>query len=435
MRSNDSLGDIPITTETPKASMRLHWQRRSLQLFTIVVAILIPVTGLFRIDPIAGAFVVLDRQIWWSDFFLVFGFWLMVASGLVLLYSTVGTAFCGWSCPQNSLSEWANYLTQKLLGKRAEVSLTGEKMQVGANKNKWSNWSILGISFLIAAMFFALIPLFYFYSPAVIWSFVTFQQDERLAESLHFIYFVFVAVIFLDIAFIRHFWCRFMCIYKVWQHGFKTQHTLHVAYDDSRSELCEKCNYCVTHCFLELDPRQTEIYDSCINCGECITACNNLQAKKGRPGLLSFRIGDREATRLGLLKTRLSSLSSRVHWTMPFALLGIVMFVWGLISYERYHLAVYRADTMHGAQISDYRVAVSNKLYEPAALDITLDGLDSSMYQLDQTQARFDSVGRVDLQLHIKEGLPAGVHSFLVHAQSPGGWKDSYRIQHFVASK
>ena len=435
MRSNDSLGGIPITTETPKASMRLHWQRRALQLFTIVVAILIPVTGLFRIDPIAGAFVVLDRQIWWSDFFLVFGFWLMIASGLVLLYSTVGTAFCGWSCPQNSLSEWANYLTQKLLGKRAEVSLTGEKMKVGENKNRWTNWSILGICFLSAAMFFALIPLFYFYPPAVVWSFATFQQDERLAESLHFIYFVFVAVIFLDIAFIRHFWCRFMCIYKVWQHGFKTKHTLHVAYDDSRSELCEKCNYCVSHCFLELDPRQTEIYDSCINCGECITACNNLQAKKGRPGLLSFKIGDREATRAELLKTRLSSLSSRVHWTLPFALLGIAMFVWGLVSYERYHLAVYRADTMHGAQISDYRVAVSNKLYQPAELDITLEGLDSSMYQFDQTKAQFYGVGRIDLKLHIREGLPAGIHSFLVHAKSPDGWKDSYRIQHFVAKK
>jgi len=435
MRSNDSLGGIPIAVEGPKSSMRLHLQRRALQLFTIVIALLIPITGLFRIDPIAGAFVILDRQIWWSDFFLVFGFWMVVASGLILLYSTVGTAFCGWSCPQNSMSEWANYLTQKLLGKRAEVSLTGEKMKVGANKNKWTNWSLLGISFLAAAMFFALIPLFYFYSPNVIWSFITFQQDERLAGSLHFIYFVFVAVIFLDIAFIRHFWCRFMCIYKVWQHGFKTRQTLHVAYDVSRSELCEKCSYCVTHCFLELDPRKTEIYDSCINCGECITACNNLQAKNGRAGLLSFKIGDRDATKTGLLKTRLSSLSSRVHWTIPFALLGIVMFVWGVMSYERYHLAVYRADTMHGSQISDYRVAVSNKLYEPVSVDISVDGLDSSQYQLEKSKAEFDNAGRVDLELHIKDGLPSGIHSFLVRAKSADGWSSNYRIQHFVARK
>ena len=435
MRSNDSLSSIPIAVEPPKASMRLHWQRRGLQLLTIAVALIIPISGLFRIDPIAGAFVVLDRQIWWSDFFLVFGFWLMMASALVLLYSTVGTAFCGWSCPQNSLSEWANYLTHKLLGKRADVSLNGEKMQVGANKNRWLNWTTLGVSFFVAAMFFAVIPLFYFYSPSVVWSFVTFQQDERLASSLHYIYFIFVLVIFLDIAFIRHFWCRFMCIYKVWQHGFKTKHTLHIAYDQTRSELCEKCNYCVTHCFLDLDPRATNIFDSCINCGECITACNNLQARKGRIGLLSFRIGEEEASRFQLLKTRLSSLSSRVHWTIPFAVLGLGMFIWGLASYERYHLAVYRADTMHASQISDYRIAVSNKHYDAAQLSIKIEGLEPSSYELEKTVAEFGTVGRVDLQLHVRDSLSPGLHSFLVHASAVDGWEDRYRVQHFVAQK
>jgi polyferredoxin len=435
MSSNNSIKSIPIKIEPPVASMRMHWQRRAMQVATIIVAILIPVSGLFRIDPIAGAFVVIDRQIWWSDFFLVFGFWLVLASGLVLLYSTVGTAFCGWSCPQNSISEWANHLTRKLLGKRAEVSLEGESMKVGQDKNKWLNWVVLGVSFFAAAMFFALIPLFYFYSPSVIWSFVTFQQDDRLAASLHYIYFIFVLVIFLDIAFIRHFWCRFMCIYKVWQHGFKTSQTLHVDYDESRSDLCDKCNYCVTHCFLDLDPRQTEIYDTCINCGECITACNNLQAKKGLKGLLSFKIGDREASRLSILKTRLSSLSSRVHWTLPVAVLGLIMFFWGLASYERYHLSVYRADTLQGAQINDYRIAVSNKLYQAANVAIEIVGLDSDQYHLENSQALFEDVGRIDLNIHILQGLSPGLHPFLVKATSEDGWKDSFRIQHFVASK
>ena len=435
MSSNNSIKSIPIKIEPPVASMRMHWQRRAMQIATIAIAILIPVTGLFRIDPIAGAFVVIDRQIWWSDFFLVFGFWLVLASGLVLLYSTVGTAFCGWSCPQNSLSEWANHLTRKLLGKRAEVSLEGEAMKVGSDKNNWVNWVVLGASFLIAAMFFALIPLFYFYSPSVIWSFVTFQQDERLANSLHYIYFIFVLVILLDIAFIRHFWCRFMCIYKVWQHGFKTKQTLHVDYDESRSDLCEKCNYCVTQCFLDLDPRQTEIYDTCINCGECITACNILQAKKGLKGLLSFKIGDREASKLSILKTRLSSLSSRVHWTLPVAAVGLAMFVWGLIDYERYHLSVYRADTLHGAQINDYRIAVSNKLYRATNVAIEIVGLDPDQYELEKTQVVFDDVGRIDLQIHVKQGMPPGLHPFVVKATSKDGWSDSFRIQHFVASK
>jgi len=435
MSSNDSIKGIPIKIAPSAASMRLHWQRRAMQIATILIAILIPVTGLFRIDPIAGAFVVIDRQIWWADFFIVFGFWLVLASGLVLLYSTVGTAFCGWSCPQNSLSEWANHLTRKLLGKRAEVSLDGEAMKVGRSKNKWINWTVLGVSFFVVAMFFALIPMFYFYSPAVIWSFVTFQQDERLADSLHYIYFIFVLVIFLDIAFIRHFWCRFMCIYKVWQHGFKTQQTLHVAYDSMRADLCEKCNFCVTQCFLDLDPRKTDIYDTCINCGECITACNNLQARKGQRGLLSFKIGDQNASRLSLLKTRLSSLSSRVHWTIPVAVIGLAMFVWGLMSYESYHLSVYRADTLQGVQINDYRIALSNKRYQAASVSLEVVGLEPQQYQLEKAQASFDSIGRIDLKMHINQGLSPGLHAFIVKANSNDGWSDSFRVQHFVATR
>lgn len=432
MSGSNSLSSIPVNVEPSKAGFKLHWQRRAFQLLFIAVLILIPVTGLLRIDPIAGAFVVLDHQIWWSDFFVVFGLWMLVASSLVLLYSLVGTAFCGWACPQNTLSEWANQLTHKLLGKRAQIELDGAKMQIASRKNRWLNWMVLGSLILAVSMLFALIPLLYFYSPEVIWSFITFQHDERLAASLHYIYFIFVSITFIDVAFIRHFWCRFMCVYKVWQHGFKTKQTLHIHYDDSRSQDCVKCNYCQRACFIGIDPRKTNEYDSCINCGECITACNNMHAKQNQPGLLTFKIGDQQATKFAMLSMKLSSLSSRVHWTLPFAALGLLMFVWGLVSYDPYHLAVYRADKLHGAEIRDYRVAVSNKIYGDAALTVSIEGLNPDQYQLSNETVRFEHAGRADLQLHINANLAAGIHSFLVHVEAEDGWKDSYRVQHFV---
>src|ERR1700693_6326325 len=74
----------------------------------------------------------------------------------------------GVACRQNSLAEWANHMTHKLLGKRAEVSLTGEAPKVAAAKNKILNWTLLGLSFLSAAMLFALLPLLYFYPPDVV---------------------------------------------------------------------------------------------------------------------------------------------------------------------------------------------------------------------------------------------------------------------------
>ncbi|MDT8384027.1 MAG: 4Fe-4S dicluster domain-containing protein [Gammaproteobacteria bacterium] len=429
MSRNDSLSQIPIIVEPANSGMRFHWRRRLTQFLFIAIAIIIPVSGLLRIDLVTGAFVVLDRQIWWADFFLIFGLWMLLASGMVMLYSTVGTAFCGWACPQNTLSEIANEWTYRLLGKRADVSVSGDRMKVAASKNRFINWLLLGLILLAMSMLLAFIPLFYFYPPDVIWSFVTFRDDERLADSLHYIYFICMLVVLVDVSFIRHFWCRFMCVYRVWQHGFKTHQTLKLAYDESRAAQCEKCNYCSTVCFIGLDPRNTDMYDSCINCGECVDACNTLQAKKGESGLLSFTKG---ATETHKSKRNLASMSLRMRWTLPFSALGLGMFIWGLVSYDYYHLAVYRADQQFATSIRDYRIAVSNKLYRNAELKVSIEGIAADKYSLSDNVARFDSAGRIDLMLHMKPNVPPGLHSFLVHVNAMDGWHTAYRVQHFV---
>lgn len=199
MSTNKALGEIPVVIESRKPTNKLHWQRRAFQLSVMALLVIIPMSGLFRIDPIQGAFVILDRQIWFSDFGIVFGFWVAVACLLAMLYSVMGTVFCGWACPQNTMSEWANRMTHKLLGKRADVSLDGTPMQLSAAKNNTLNWTILillsaGVSALVA-----LIPLFYFYEPMLIWKFVSFQYDPGLAPSLHWIYTIFFLVILVDI--------------------------------------------------------------------------------------------------------------------------------------------------------------------------------------------------------------------------------------------
>jgi hypothetical protein len=181
--------------------------------------------------------VVLDRQIWFADFFLIAGLWIMLASALVMLYSVAGTVFCGWVCPQNILSEWANFVTRKFLGRRAKVNMDGSAPLVATTKDKALNWICCwACRCSRPRSSSAIVPLFYFYPPATVWSFVTWRADPRLAGSLHYIYFVFVLIILLDVAFIRHFWCRFACVYRVWQHSFRTRETLHVSYDASRAD-------------------------------------------------------------------------------------------------------------------------------------------------------------------------------------------------------
>jgi polyferredoxin len=426
-----ALSRIPVKVVgggTPPADF--HRKRRAVQFASIALAILIPATGLFRIDPAAGAMVIFDRQIWFSDFFLVAGFWILLASAMVMLYSVAGTVFCAWVCPQNSLAEWANKLTHRLLGKRANVSLEGDAPIVAAAKDKLLNWLLLACAFLAAAMFFALIPLFYFYPPDVVWSFITLRADDRLAPSLHYIYGVCVLIVLLDIAVIRHFWCRFACIYRVWQHSFKTKQTLHIAYDRSRSDECERCNYCVSACFIDLDPRQTAVYDSCINCGECVDACDRIHAKEAVPGLLRFELGERAGAQ-SKFRTAAVSLASRMRWVAALASLGAAASAWGFWTYEPYHLAVYRSEQQSGPGVHSYRIAVSNKLYRSAKLSVRIRGLDPRSYRLSSEDVSLTAAGRDSVILSLSPDMPHGLHSFFVDASAPGGWKSSFQVQHF----
>lgn len=66
----------------------------------------------------------LGHQLWWSNIFFVLGLRIMIATALIITYMTIGTVWCGWSCPQNTVSEWVNNLTHRLLGKRANVDKT-----------------------------------------------------------------------------------------------------------------------------------------------------------------------------------------------------------------------------------------------------------------------------------------------------------------------
>ena len=434
-RSNapGTLAGIPIKVlGSGPSAPDFHRRRRLLQAASIVLAVLVPASGLFRIDPVAGAIVVLDHQIWFSDFFIIAGFWIMLASAMVMLYSVAGTVFCGWVCPQNTLAEWANNLTHRLLGKRAEVSLDGAAPIVAAAKNRALNWLLLAVAFIGAAMFFALIPLFYFYPPDLVWAFVTFRPEARLAGSLHYIYGVCVLIILLDIAVIRHFWCRFSCIYRVWQHSFKTQQTLHIAYDAGRSDECARCNYCVSACFIDLDPRKTAVYDSCINCGECVDACNRLHAKEGVPGLLRFELGARRAEAPArAFRTAAVTLVARTGWMIPLAGLGVAIFVWGLWTYEPYHLAVYRAEQQDGTHVNRYRVALSNKLYRPAQVAVRVRGLEAADYRLSSDSLSMAPAGRESVILELSPALAHGLHSFIVDATS-GGWESHFPVQHFA---
>lgn len=435
--ADDALKQIPVHSEHIPGAAILHPARRALQYLTLLILILIPLTGLFRIDMAAGTFILLGRQVWFSDITIIFGFWLFVASLLVMSYSLVGSAFCGWMCPQNTASEFADMLTRKLLGRSADMmDISGRKMQVARRNQSLLNYLLFGIGVLLPAMIYGLIPLLYFNSPSVIWSFMTFSDSARETGSLYWIYFIFTALFLIDIAAVRHFWCKNICFYRVWQESFKKPESLRIHYDAQRSDHCAGCHYCVDACFFDLDPRSTGVIDNCVNCGACVTACDELHSKSKKlegPGLLSFVSGMQgDSSRRGhpvlgfLARTRKSLLAT---------LAGLLLFGIGIGSYQSEHLSVYKEAEGKGGKILDYRVHLAHKLFKPTDITLQVEGLDPSMYELKQKHVHFDTAGSADVMLHLHANMSAGLHRFIVRAHAGNGWSDSFRVTHFVADK
>ncbi len=405
---------------------RLHMLRRFTQLAFLLLLILAPIMGLFRIDILTGAFVIGGYQVWFSDFAIVIGLWFFAASVLVLTYSWFGAVFCGWMCPQGLLSELGTGLMHRLLGRKAGLSVDGRPVQVAARKQGASNWIRLCIVFLAGGMLFAMVPLLYFYPPRAVWHFVTFRHDAGMPVSIYWIYFVFVVVMLIDIVFIRHLMCRYFCIYRVWQHSFKTSRTMRIGYDRTRADECVKCGYCAAACAVELDPRHTEVYSGCTACGECIVACERLHEDRDSGGLLSYIFPGKDES-----PSHMAGMAGRLKGVLPFMAAGAVLLVFGVAYYSPYHISVGNIGARHTG-MDAYVVHVANKRYRPATLHIAVRGLAVKQYNLQRNAVHFDSAGMTNVSLYLHaDAIGHGLHRFVVRIMSDDGWKQDFPVQYY----
>lgn len=292
----------------------------------LLLVVLVPTLGLFRIDFASASFYIRNLQVEWTNYPFLFGLTIVFVTAPIITYMTVGSVFCGWACPQNLFSEFANGLTHKLLGKRADVRVDGPGLIVAASKNKAVNWLTLGLAFLLASAVLAFFFLMFFYTRSDMWDFVTGASSRQ--PSMIVMYWMTTFFIFIDIATVRYLYCDYPCLYRVGLRLFRSRDALHVSYDASRAAECEKCNYCATTCITDIEPTNIRITDTCVDCGECIDACDRLHAKSGTIGLLRFKVGESES-RMTWSKM-LGRVFARSRWLVgAFFLLGCALMVWG----------------------------------------------------------------------------------------------------------
>jgi len=266
----------------PYRNPRLGPKRRTFQWATSLVILLLPFLrwngrSLLRIDFTSLSLQLFGGTLRIDELYLVLLFTL--ALGLTFLLATLvfGRVWCGWACPQTTLSDIAEWLARRL-----GLGIENNQLQ-GAPARK----VLAHIAYLVLALLVGANLVWYFVEPPRFFA-------ELLGNRLHYgawITLLTVAgTVYLDFALIRRVMCRDFCPYGRFQTVLADPGTLTLHLPEAEAPRCIRCGACVRSCPMEIDIRRG-FQVECINCGRCLDACREVMARKRQPGLIRYSFG------------------------------------------------------------------------------------------------------------------------------------------------
>ncbi|MER9302961.1 cytochrome c oxidase accessory protein CcoG [Mesorhizobium sp. M0496] len=238
-------------------------------------------------------------EIWPQEFYYVAGLLVMAGVGLFLITSTVGRAWCGYTCPQTVWVDLFLVVERAIEGDRnARIKLdagpwTSRKLVLRASKHVI--WLVIGA--LTGGAW-----IFYFAdAPTLLGELFT----GTAAPVAYITVAVLTATTYTFGGLMREQVCTYMCPWPRIQAAMLDENSLTVTYNDWRGEPrtrhakkvqaagqpvgdCVDCNACVAVCPMGIDIRDGQQLE-CITCALCIDACDGVMDKLGKErGLIAY---------------------------------------------------------------------------------------------------------------------------------------------------
>jgi len=219
--------------------------------------------------------------------------------GIVLVFGWVswkyGRLYCGWLCPHFSVLETINNLMRRAIGKASlwDREPLAPHRPDGSPLPRSPAWWLLVVPAVVGfAFLWAVVLLTYLLPPAEIYA-----NLWHLSLTRNQLLFIGVGTFLLSIEFMfaRHLFCRFACAVGVFQSfvWMANRRALVVSFDRANAARCKGCdNSCEDECPMRLKPRSIKRrMFTCTECGQCLSACEQVQAQRGQPSLLTWQRG------------------------------------------------------------------------------------------------------------------------------------------------
>lgn len=244
-------------------------------------------------------FYIFPIEIWPQEFYFVAGLLVMAGFGLFLLTSTVGRAWCGYTCPQTVWVDLFLVVERAIEGDRnARIKLDGAPWSPDKLVKRVSKHAIwLAIAVATGGAW-----IFYFAdAPSLLVDLFTGQA----ASVAYMTVAVLTGTTYVFGGLMREQVCTYMCPWPRIQAAMLDENSLTVTYNDWRGEPrmrgvkkaaaagqvagdCVDCNACVVVCPMGIDIRDGQQLE-CITCALCIDACDSVMDKIGKDrGLIAY---------------------------------------------------------------------------------------------------------------------------------------------------
>ncbi|MGX5804198.1 cytochrome c oxidase accessory protein CcoG [Bradyrhizobium sp. Arg314] len=377
-------------------------------------------------------------EIWPQEFYYVAGLLMMAGIGLFMVTSTVGRAWCGYTCPHTVWVDLFLVVERAIEGDRnARIKLeaapwTARKLFLRASKH--AIWLIIGAATGGAWIFY------FADAPKLLAEVVTGAAAPVAYATIA----VLTGTTYVFGGLMREQVCTYMCPWPRIQAAMLDENSLTVTYNDWRGEPrsrhakkalaaglpagdCVDCNACVAVCPMGIDIRDGQQLE-CITCALCIDACDGVMDKLGRErGLISYAtLADYNANMAvatasgtspanpSLVRTTSGAfVDGLAHFHLgkilrlrtyiylgAWSAIGLVL-IYSLLTRERLELNVLHDRNPQFVTLSDgsirngYTVKLLNMIPEPRTVEVTLQGLDGgemSIVGIDQPPSRSFSI-------------------------------------------